>query len=295
MSDKLPKVRTEAIEKWPQPFLDLSKSMDLDVQIHGVGLKIRTTNGKLFSELQNFFPQAWQVSSVDPIEIFWRKPFEVEGIWDNIENPNCQFDESFISQRDFLAKKISSHSIELMAPETIDDGFFNFLRSLLPLELLKMNKVLFHSSCVVNEKGEAFLFFGPSGAGKTTISQLCQSVGGNVLGDDMNILCFDHHQVFVESATVGQRIFNKNNFAKKFPIKNAFWLQKAPLIRHREIESGQMSRLLSSFANFFWDQLSPVEYQKLFGLLSNINLNINLFELEFTKDSEVWNYVQSIR
>jgi hypothetical protein len=65
--------------------------------------------------------------------------------------------------------------------------FENFFRVLVAYRLLELGGVVLHSAGVL-KGGGALLFLGRSGAGKTTISRLCQERGGEVLSDDLNAL-----------------------------------------------------------------------------------------------------------
>lgn len=65
--------------------------------------------------------------------------------------------------------------------------FENFLRVLVAYRLLAAGGVVLHSAGVTAGDG-AFLFLGPSGAGKTTLSRLSEARGHTVLSDDMNAL-----------------------------------------------------------------------------------------------------------
>lgn len=196
----------------------------------------------------------------------------------------------WVSQRDFVVQRLPDKQVNLIAKEEIDDGFFNFLRYFLPYELLFQNKILFHSSCVVDKKEEAFLFFGHSGAGKSTISKLCSE--GNILGDDMNLLTIHPNVIFVESAAVGQRFYSKENFGTKYVVENAFWLEKSKFIKAEPLVNKRVSLLLSSFTGLFWDQLSEKDYLKVFQLAQLLNKNLGLYNLEFSLDKKVWNYVR---
>jgi len=61
----------------------------------------------------------------------------------------------------------------------------NHLRVLVAYRLLAAGGALLHSSGVVDDGG-AFLFLGPSGAGKTTVAALGRDANLQVLSDDMN-------------------------------------------------------------------------------------------------------------
>lgn len=65
--------------------------------------------------------------------------------------------------------------------------FENILRVLVAYHLASTGGVLLHSAAVATEEG-AHVFFGPSGAGKTTISRLASEAGFTVLSDDLNVL-----------------------------------------------------------------------------------------------------------
>jgi hypothetical protein len=63
----------------------------------------------------------------------------------------------------------------------------NQLRILAAYRLAESGGVLLHSSCVVDDGG-AYLFLGPSGAGKTTLARLGVASGRTVLSDDLNAI-----------------------------------------------------------------------------------------------------------
>ena len=65
------------------------------------------------------------------------------------------------------------------------DAFENYLRTVVAYRLLFLGGALFHSSAVV-ASGQAHLFLGPSGAGKTTVARLGLDDGLTVLSDDIN-------------------------------------------------------------------------------------------------------------
>jgi hypothetical protein len=58
------------------------------------------------------------------------------------------------------------------------------LRALLTVLLPRHNALLFHGAATVSE-GQGFLFFGPSGAGKTTIARLSNDAGKRILADEL--------------------------------------------------------------------------------------------------------------
>lgn len=281
--------RKSIIKAWPEVFINMEETYTFSVVIHKIPFKFFLRNEKLLKELELFFPKQWQTESSTPYEIFWKAPEESQ--WSFSEGPFCEFEGSFVSQRDFVFKEKDNRQIELLAQEEVSDGFFNFLRAFLPTKLLENDQILFHSSCVIDESNQPFLFFGPSGAGKTTVSKICREEGAQVLGDDMNLLTIKKEQIFVEAATVGQRYYNKSLFNLPYPLKTMYWLKQAEELHTTAINTDRVSLFLSSFANIFWDQLPKESYQKVFTLLSHLNSNINLLELSFPKNKKVWSHV----
>ena len=62
----------------------------------------------------------------------------------------------------------------------------NFLRVLVAYRLVEAGGALLHCAGVVDGRGRALLFLGPSGAGKTTVSRRALERGLTVLSDDLN-------------------------------------------------------------------------------------------------------------
>lgn len=295
MNQLIPSFREPTLISWDNLFSDMNFSYQAEIILHGIPFVFHSANQEIIKELKNYFPKKWQRTSKSPIHVFWRAPDEtlLKGEeWENIEDPNCLFQDRFICQRDFMARKNDPFNFQLVAREMVDDGLFNFLRYLLPLHLLKQNRILFHSSCVVDEKGEAYLFFGPSNAGKTTIAGLCKE--GVILGDDMNILSFQDGRVFVEGAALGQRFFNLEHFGDSFPVKQVFWLKQSDELIAQAVAEGVLGFFLSSFANLFWNQLSQQHYNQVFRFAHQLSQTLNLYELNFPKSERVWNYVREL-
>lgn len=72
--------------------------------------------------------------------------------------------------------------------ELVTFGVFeNFFRVLVAYRLLELGGILLHSAAVVTD-GRARIFFGRSGAGKSTVARLGAAAGGQVLSDDLNAL-----------------------------------------------------------------------------------------------------------
>ena len=290
-------LREPILHSWDELFEESDFRQTVSLQFHGIPLAFHFQSQDLASHFLQSFPRQWieDKEFEAPIHIWWRGPgLKLKRFWDrDIENPDCFFKNDFVAQRDFIARRVSTGSFQLLATELIDDGLFNFLRYLIPLELLRNQQILFHSSCVLDETtNEAYLFFGPSGAGKTTIASLSEP--GIVLGDDMNILSIKSRQVFVEGAALGQRLFAGDKLGQRFPVQKAFWLKQAEQTLAIRVDQGSMSYFLSSFANLFWQQLDQKRYLQVFQRVNQLSQNLSLYQLEFPKQKGVWDYVRSL-
>lgn len=290
-------IQREVLDKGAMPLKSSAFPFHFSLKIHNIPCRFHFSSEALLEKLKKFFPLTWQQSFLEEevIEIYWESPQSILKRdlpnWGELRSSDCHFLDNWVLQRDFIAQSCDPKKYFLVAEQQVDDGLFNFLRYLLPRELLQKNSVLFHSSCVVDERNGAYLFFGPSGAGKTTLSQLCQ--GGNVLGDDMNLLKIENKKVLVEPALVGQRYYSPKNFAKTFEIKAAFWLTQFGRIEISSLQEGSLNKLLSSFVGLFWDQLSTEDYQKVFNLAHTFSKKLRLMELKFNPTQEVWDHVRN--
>lgn len=230
-----------------------------------------------------------------PLQLYWMDPEEYLGksvpLWGDWVEHQCVEQGSFVFQRDFCLQKLASQQFFFLGKEEIDDGFYNLLRFLLPPLLLKQGKILFHSSAVVDNDGGAFVFFGHSGAGKTTMAGLCQ--GGLVLGDDMCILQLKGPDLFVEPAQVGQVFQNPEAFGQTFPVKGLFWLQKSTELSIRPLAFGAIPRVVSSFSGLHWSQVSDEDMTVALQLGQRLARTQKVYELRFPKKEGVWNELRS--
>lgn len=270
--------------------------------IHEIPCRFHCKNQQLLKDLAQYFPVSWQSQAQPTFEVYWNTPQELLGHpsdkWGTLADPDCHFinlyDKEWVIQRDFMAYHPNIDSVFVVADDCIDDGFHNFLRYFLPRELFKKRKILFHSSCVLDEDTlQAYVFFGPSGAGKTTISQLCKD--GCVLGDDMNILTFEKRSTWVEPSVLGQQYYSPQYFDHKFQVAGAFWLTQADKLKAQRMNVGKTSKLFSSFNGLFWETLSKNELQLTFVLMEELLKSMPLFELEFNKTKDVWDYVKEFK
>lgn len=275
-----------------------SYKYEVSFLLHGLEVTWRLNDQGLLQQLESYFPKEWKLKSVtDPYVIYWKNSFE-ESFWSS-ENPDCQIEQcqdgEIALQRDFAAFKKHDGSIDLHTRLLLDDGFYNFLRWLLPRLWIQKSRLLLHSSCVVDPKGFAHICLGVSGAGKSTIAGLAPK-DWTVLGDDMNIVRVVDGQVVACPSAVGQAMESVKHFGKEFPIAGVYGLEQASqnLLSSQSLGAAY-TKLASSCANLFWDSLSQRELLQVQELLLKVSSQVDYYNLAFKKEIGVWDYVANFR
>lgn len=270
-----------------------------NINWHGVQVKFYFQSKQLTTEFENYFPSHWSslgLNSFQDISVYIYDD-QAQGLNDSFwleTNPDCFLyqdgEAEWACQRDFVAKKINNIYTSVCR-NSISDGFFNLMRWVLPRIWLTHQKFLFHSSCVLDNNGLAYLCLGPSGAGKTTISKFLPS--SQVLGDDMNLLSIDKDEkVWITPSLLGQKYEHSDLFGKKFLLKQIFWLKKG--VHNKITQNSEISlklKICMSLVNIFWASLSEADHRSISFLISSLEQNYNISELEFSLDKGVWDYV----
>lgn len=239
--------------------------------------------------------------SIEPlrgaVDIFWHDICELGSNFSlgQKQNPELevlkQKDRTIVYQRDFISIEIGLE-YHLYTDPNFPDGFYNFLRYFLPIRLLKTDQLVLHSSVVVDKQDCAYIFLGPSGFGKSTISKLARPWG--VLGDDMNILGIEGGEFFVEASHLGQGISDKNLFDRKFKVKEVYWLKKSNRNWISQVFEPTRSflSLLRSVSGIEWSNLCESDLQKIKDNVFNFSRSIQMKELHFTKECSVNEFIR---
>ncbi len=282
------------------PVTAQENSLVVDLAIHGISLRFHVTSEELLGELYDHYPLAWfqPATSQKPIDIYWTNN-EVLGWtnenWANEISPECHVSavgkQQIAVQRDFAAI-LENNICNLVCPYHLDDGFFNFLRWLVPVLLVEQGKLVLHSSCVLDDKGLAYFSLGISGAGKSTIASFRPRK--SVLGDDMNVIKFENDQCWAQAGALGQSLLNPTEYSNWYPVKAFLWLDKDQQLSLSTLPKAAQIRLLSSsVANLFWGQLQTPQVEKIFQLVVQCLEKTPLYQLSFPKQEKIWEKIFS--
>ena len=139
--------------------------------------------------------------------------------------------------------------------------FENFFRNVVAYRLFELGGALLHSSGVVNQHDQAWLFVGHSGAGKSTISSLASRKGYPILSDDLNAILPVGDSLQVEKVPFSGTFRSGYSRGNKYPLESLYSIKDDTKHFLEPISNGNMLSLLlanSPFVNqdtFRHDQL----------------------------------------
>lgn len=171
--------------------------------------------------------------------------------------------------------------------------FENVLRVVVAYHLLEQGGVLLHSAAVA-DNASAQVFFGRSGAGKSTISRLGFENGRAVLSDDMNALRNTADGIFVEKLPfAGDFGQTAGSIGVQFPIRGLYLLEKGSVPSIRELRPAAAVAALLGCAPFV--NLNPFRYDELVQKLQELNAQLPVGVLTFAPDTPFWELLDGHR
>lgn len=273
-----------------------AKSISIPMQIGNINFSLITENESIVDFIQHryhqfltnkkntkyqieiFISPGLKFSSPDENEVFFnRQEFN-----DNIYSIYSNGYTGYLDKKSSRGKMIISDDNALTWVE-------HFLRFAFSWIALDHNSLLFHGAAVVNQN-TGYVFFGPSNAGKTTVTEF--SSGYTILGDDMVLLQKeeDSVRVFATPFNINMdpiKLTNSHERIKGFyrlrqDEKN--FLEKMPITK-------SLAELMSSVP------LSSVNFQgslTAFDLCKQITETVPCYDLHFTRDNSFWRIINGI-
>ena len=213
--------------------------------------------------------------------------------WCDEESQDCfLFEENRLAiQRDFAGKIVSPTDIIFIAEEKKCDGFYNFLRWILPRKMLELKKYILHSSCILDRGGKAHFFLGHSGAGKTTITSFAD--GRSVLGDDMNVIFEEGGELYASPGGIGGFFEPDVKIHEKFLVSSINWLVQDSKTERVRIDEGEsVSKLMASFSSLFWESLPEESMKDLLDFSIVAASKVSFYNLFFQKNTLFWKFIE---
>jgi hypothetical protein len=160
-----------------------------------------------------------------------------------------------------------------------------FLRVVYALLAFKSGGLLFHSAGIVHQ-GMAYLFFGHSGSGKTTVSQL--SSNDVVLNDDL-LLLLKKGEGWYAFGTPFWNPTQTSPTATSAPIKKMLRLVQDTEVSLNPLPAGKaIAELISNVPVL---PLDPDRSASLLLQLQQIRKVIPVYELHFLPDASFWSLI----
>jgi hypothetical protein len=176
----------------------------------------------------------------------------------------------------------------------LDIVFENILRIHAAYTAPMSGGVVLHSAGLVFD-GEAYIFVGRSGAGKTTLTRKAHRHGATVLSDDINLLLpRDDHFVAHAVPFSGEfgRTLQQPGSDKNYPVKAICLLTQGETLSATQTKKSlAMARLVVGcpYVNTDGD-----EYDRLSNVLENLTTKYSVINLSTRKDNSIDQILQSI-
>jgi len=163
----------------------------------------------------------------------------------------------------------------------------SLLRMLLSWRLLPETGFLLHAATVVRN-GKAYVFFGRSGAGKSTVASLSPS--GSVFTDEISLL----KRLDGEWRAFGTPFwgdFRADGMNCSAPLAGVFRLLQAPENRVESLRPAELVKALLPCVLFFSSRVG--DHQRLLEILAATSREVPGYNLQFQKNRSFWEAISS--
>lgn len=174
--------------------------------------------------------------------------------------------------------------VEFMIYQGINKAFVSFQENL--------NIMFLHTAAVIIDE-KMYLFFAPSGGGKTTICSLAEEKGFNVLTDESCVIKKKDDRFSVGLFPVWPV---KDGPGKMWEISGIFFLEKAKINKVSSLSAVDAVRRMFPEATCFNNKLIPeaakADYRRnVFNFLSSMFEKVDFGVLSFKIDTEVFSCI----
>ena len=213
--------------------------------------------------------------SPDPDEEF----FNLQNFTENI---NIIYSNGYIG---YLNKKTKKSKV-IVSDDIPDTWVEHFLRFAYSWMALENDCLFFHGAGIVNNKN-GYIFFGPSDAGKTTVTEF--STNYSILGDDMIMLGKENgkFKVYATPFNINMgdiKLTNSNEHIKAFYRLRQDETTFLKKMKNSKAVAELMSCVPLSNNNFNGNSLA-------FFLCTEITKEVPCFDLHFTRDDSFWRLI----
>lgn len=160
-----------------------------------------------------------------------------------------------------------------------------FLRVAAALLLFRQGGFMFHAAGIVRD-GRAYLYFGYSGSGKTTVSRLSHALGDTILNDDLLFLVPSAGGWTVHSSPFWNPTQVKPNGLESAPLAGLFRLVQAKTVFTVPMQPGQaVAELVASVPVL---GLDPGRTLAILARCQRLSRDVPVHHLHFLPDDSFW-------
>ncbi len=177
-----------------------------------------------------------------------------------------------------------------------DSAFENMLRVVCAYAIAKAGGLVVHSAAVSatltpDTQDNVYVFFGRSGAGKTTLCEMSQPLGYEILSDELNALIYEKGQWWVKPMPfAGDFGAHTNNFSLR-TLAAIFQLNQAPTVHIDTMSKAVATAALASACPLM--SSDPYETELLLANLAAVLEKIEIRRLFLRKDATFWQHVRN--
>jgi len=165
----------------------------------------------------------------------------------------------------------------------------NFLRIAGQLLLMRRKAFLLHSAGVLDEQ-RCFLFFGHSGAGKSTATAL--SAPRRALSDDMVLIDLQGSRVQAHAVPFYGLFPPEERVRGAFPVAGGFRLRQATGDRLERLKIARATATISASVPFIHDMGLPPDL--LTDLALEFCRRVPVYDLQFTRTNRFWDLLAEL-
>jgi hypothetical protein len=174
-------------------------------------------------------------------------------------------------------------------------GFFelveNCFRSIVAYRLLELGGAALHSSAIV-DGDRAWVFYGPSGAGKTTVARRGAATGRAVLSDDLNAILVDGDGAWVAKLPFAGELGHDNRPAGPYPLAGLSRLEQAEEESWHSQSPAAAVASMAACAPFL--NGDPFRTPRLLANLAALARGNATGVLRFTLEGDVWPVLEAV-
>lgn len=245
---------------------------NITLHIAGIYILIQSEIKGVIDRFQEFYKHFTVVNAVtiDYKIVIKQKNFTVST---NEEDGTFKF-------QGYSFRQLEKHAI-LLIPSIknayqYSEDFFLFIFSELCIE---KNKLIFHSASLLDDQNNAYIFFGPSGVGKSTISKKLSNF--TTFSDDMVVIEKRKNGYLLQKTPFERN--KQNSVPELVQIKGLYRLIQSDVLKTKLLTKSMAFNVLLS--NLWFSEYKKEHIEKYTTLLKNLIEDIPVAELHTTKDN----------